>query len=89
MKKFILFSLVAVFSSASFAWVETSPQKKEYSFKFKMKSGTFEYSRTAPTYDEAYEAAAQACFKHFKGSRHVSEDDGLDIIDTCANPRAI
>jgi hypothetical protein len=89
MKRLTLFVLVALFSSASFAWVETTPQKKEYTFKFKMKTGTFEYTRSAPTYDEAYEAAAQACFKHFKAGRHVSEDDGLDIIDVCANPRAI
>lgn len=89
MKKFILFALMTAFTSASFAWTETSPQQKEYTFKFKMKVGTFEYARKAPTYEEAYEAAAQACFKHFKGGRHVSEDQGLDIIDTCANPRTI
>jgi hypothetical protein len=89
MKKHILFGLISVISSMSLAWSETTPAQKEYNFKFKMKIGTFEYTRKAPTYEEAYEAAAQACFKHFKGGRHISEDQGLDIIDTCANPRTI
>jgi hypothetical protein len=89
MKKFILFALISAVSSMSLAWSETTPQQKEYTFKFKMKSGSFEYVRSAPSYDEAYEAAAQACFKFFKGGRHVSEDTGLEIIDTCANPRSI
>ncbi len=87
MKKYILFVILSAVSATSFGWSETSPTQKEYTFKFKMKTGTFDYSRSAPSYDEAYEAAAQACFKHFKAGRHISEDQGLDIIDVCANPR--
>lgn len=89
MKKHILFAMITLAASFSFAWSETAPAQKDYAFKFKMKAGTFEYSRKAPSYEEAYESAAQACFKHFKGGRHISEDQGLDIIDVCANPRAI
>jgi len=90
MKKLILASVLALttlFASISHGWSETAPQKKSYSFKFKLKTESFEYTRTAASYDEAYEDAAQVCFKHFKAGRHVSEDEGLDIIDVCANPR--
>lgn len=91
MKKSILialWSLTALFTSVSFGWIEKAPQQKAYSFKFKLKANAFEYSRTAPTYEEAFESAAQACFNHYKGQRRVAEEEGLDIIDVCANPRS-
>lgn len=90
MKKTILLSLVAfttLISSVGLGWVETTPTQKLYTFKFKLKAVSYEFSRTAPSYEEAYESAAQACFNHYKGNRHLAEDEGLDIIDTCANPR--
>lgn len=37
--------------------------------------------------DKAFELAATQCFNHFKGSRKISETEGLDIIDVCANIR--
>ncbi len=91
MKKAILISFLAfttMISSSSFGWVETAPTQKLYSFKFKHKAITFEFSRTAPSYEEAYESAAQACFTHYKGNRRIAESEGLDIIDVCANPRS-
>lgn len=88
MKKTLVMTLLLAISSTSFGWIEKAPQQKAYDFKFKLKSDTFTYTRTAASYEEAYEAAAQACFKHYKGGRHVSEDEGLDIIDVCANPRS-
>jgi hypothetical protein len=90
MKKFIfasILTLTTVFTSVSFGWIEKAPQEKSYSFKFKLKANSFEYSRTAPSYEVAFAAAAQACFTHYKGNRHLAEDEGLDIIDVCANPR--
>lgn len=84
----ILLAFTTLFTSTSFAWIEKAPQQKSYSFKFKLKSDNFDYSRTAASYEEAYEAAAQACFNHFKGQGRLSEEKGLDIIDVCANPRS-
>lgn len=88
MKKTLIMTLLLAISSVGHAWIEKAPQQKSYDFKFKLKSDSFSYTRTAANYEEAYEAAAQACFKHYKGGRHVSEDEGLDIIDVCANPRS-
>jgi hypothetical protein len=83
-----LLTLTTISGSVSFAWSEKAPAQKNYSFKYKMKAGTFDYERTAVSYEEAYEAAAMACFAHYKGNRHLAEEDGLDIIDVCANPRS-
>lgn len=88
MKTYILASLIGLMISPSaFAWLESAPVMKPYSFKFKLKTDSFEYTRKAASYDEAYESAAQACFSHYKNGHHLNENEGLDIIDVCANPR--
>lgn len=88
MKKALITAILLVVSSFSHAWIEKTPQQKSYDFKFKLKSDSFTFTRSAASYEEAYETAAQACFKHFKAGKHVSEEEGLDIIDVCANPRS-
>jgi hypothetical protein len=49
----------------------------------------FEYVTRADTYEDAFKIAAQACYRHFKDGKSLTEDQGLDIIDVCANPRRI
>lgn len=94
MKKLIYLGTLIAMVMASFypsfakAYVSTEPMTKLYSFKFKMSQETFEYTQKSPSYEEAFEKAAQACFSHFKNGRRISEDLGLDIIDACANPRS-
>lgn len=75
-------------SSTSFGWTATSPSTKEYTFKYQMKGKSLELKKVANSYEDAFESAAQQCFNFYKGSEKVSEDKGLDIIDTCANPRS-
>lgn len=86
MKKLIMILGLIVSINAQ-AWISNEPAAKVYSFKFKMQNETFEFSKQAPSYEEAFETAAKACYRHFKGGRRISEDRGLDIIDVCANPR--
>jgi hypothetical protein len=89
MKKVLLVILIAVASTAN-AWLTPdNDSAKVYSFKFKMNDELYEYTQKAKSYEDAYGKAAQACFTHFKAGRRVSEDQGLDIIDVCANPRKI
>lgn len=83
----IVVAMVLGLTVQAFAWVSNSPTEKIYNFKFKMQNETFEVSHTSGSYEEAFERAAKACYKHFKGGRRLSEDRGLDIIDVCANPR--
>lgn len=75
------------FSFQSEAWVSKEPISKMYTFKFNMHKETFEYSQKAPSYEEAFDKAAQACYRHYKAGQRLTEDRGLDIIDVCANPR--
>ena len=88
MKKVIL-TVLMLASQSSLGWISTSAAEKVYDFKFKLKGETFEYSQKADTYEDAFERAAQACYRHYKAGRRISEDQGLDIIDVCANPRSI
>lgn len=101
MKAILSVLMLVVFGLQAQAWVSTPEATKEHKFIYRMKDPrqqmqTFEFSSTAPSYEEAYEKAAQACYRHFRdeqksrqNGRHLSEDQGLDIIDTCANPRSL
>lgn len=88
MKKLIS-TLILLSTTTAFGWVSTPTIEKEYAFKFKFEQEIYEYSTKSPSYEEAYEKAAQACFKHYKQGRRVSMDRGMDIIDVCANPRSM
>ncbi|MGZ3771638.1 MAG: hypothetical protein ACXVCP_19365 [Bdellovibrio sp.] len=87
MKTFIVITLLA-FSCSSFAWISKESPMKDYVFKYNLSGESLEIRSPANTYEEAYEKAAQQCFRHYKGAGKVSENRGLDIIDVCANPRS-
>ncbi len=76
------------FSLSASASTPSDAGDRTFQFKFRLKGDIYEYSQKNGTYEEAFESAAKACYKHFKGGRHISEDQGLDIIDVCANPRS-
>jgi hypothetical protein len=86
MKFFILFAILSLTLQAS-AWVSTNSAEKVYSFKYRLKGEVYEISQSSGTYEEAFERASKDCFRHFKNGQRLSEDQGLDIIDVCANPR--
>lgn len=75
-------------SLQSHAWISKEETTKLYNFKFKMVDTTFEYSQKSASYEEAFGKAAKACYRHFKNGKALTEDQGLDIIDVCANPRS-
>lgn len=92
MKQVMMILLLALSTSSAFAWKETAPVQKEYTFKFdpqhKLSSQPYEVRKLAASYEDAFDSAAQQCFRYYKGAGKVSEDRGLDIIDICANPRS-
>ncbi len=87
MKKLLMINLMFAITTPSLALSYTD-SSKDYTFKYQMSGEKLEITRSADSYEEAYEQAAQQCFKHFKGTGSLSEDKGLDIIDVCANPRS-
>jgi hypothetical protein len=88
MKSKAIFVLIAIMGIANLSHASINEEDQVFSFKFKHKGDKFEYTQKEDSYEEAYEKAAQACFRHYKAGRHVSEDTGLDIIDVCANPHS-
>lgn len=88
-----LLIMISSIGSIGSAWKETPTAEKAHKFVYRMKSTqnveVFEFSSTAPSYEDAFERAADACFKHFKNGKKLTEDSGLDIIDVCANPRSL
>lgn len=87
MKKTII-ALVLLSAANASAWISTESKSKEYHFKFKFEGQAYEVKKDSGSYEEAFEAAAQDCFRHFKNGERLSEDKGLRIIDSCANPRS-
>ena len=85
--------VVLAFSSTSFAATSERTQKPStpsFIFKFNYKGESLEVRRQTPTYEEAFRQAAQTCFEHYRRQidGKMTEDQGLDVIDVCANPRS-
>lgn len=60
----------------------------EYKFTYTVGRDKLEYKTDAKTWDEAFKRGADFCFNFFsKTNKPFSEEKGLDIIDSCANPR--
>ena len=67
---------------------QTSLQTQVYHFDFRPFHGeTYSFETKNSDHDEAYRKAADACFNHFKQGRHISMEEGQDIIDICVNPK--
>lgn len=88
-----LFTLLLVLGCAQMALAATPTTEvkpQSFTFKYRYQGETLEVRRQAPAWEVAFEQAAQTCFEHYKrhhGTR-LTEDQGLDIIDVCANPRS-
>lgn len=88
MKKLLLLAFLG-WSCSSFAWISKEATPKTYTFRFNYQGESLEVRKPAASYEDAFEQAAETCFRHFKGAKKkVSENEGLDIIDVCANPRS-
>jgi hypothetical protein len=81
-------ALILSFSLSAIASPQPNSEAQVYSFKFRLKGENFEFSHKSTSYEKAYEVAAKACYRHYKAGQRLTEDQGLDIIDVCANPRS-
>jgi len=86
----LLTAILVLASQILLALPSPSESIQKFSFRFaKFEGETYQYEIKAGTQEEAFRKAADACFTHFKGNRHISMDYGQDIIDICVNPRSI
>jgi hypothetical protein len=74
---FLTFILTFIYGSLSSA--------KEFNYLAQYKGEKFVSKIQSEDKLKAFEIAALTCFQHFKNGRHLSESEGLDIIDVCAN----
>jgi len=85
MKNIIFATVLLCISIVTYA-----SEGKNFAYRFQAYKGeSYTYETQSDSQEEAYERAATACFQHYKEGRRISMDQGLDIIDICANPRRI
>jgi hypothetical protein len=63
--------------------------KFEFLFRHQALEKEFKYQLSVPEHDYeiAFEKASLECFHHFKNKKHtISNEETMDLIDTCANP---
>jgi hypothetical protein len=66
----------------------STAQAEEFHFKYILGRDMLQYKTEAATWEEAFKRGADFCFKFFVDrEKNLTEEKGLDIIDTCANPR--
>ena len=80
MKNAIILILIGIFS--------ISVQAEEFKFTYLMGRDKLEYKTEAQNWETAFKRGADFCFNFFaKREKVLTDEKGLDIIDTCANPR--
>lgn len=62
-------------------------QAGEYTFKYMLKGESLQIKMQGKDQEEAFDRAAQQCWKHYIKKQKFTSDYGLDVIDICANPR--
>lgn len=64
-----------------------SAQAKQFTFNYKFQNQTFKIVVEGKDWETAYKTASKECFNALTGGKYPGEELGLDIIDTCANPK--
>lgn len=85
--KTILITLTLLIAQVGQATYQPDGARK-YQFSFPYKNEVFRTEKVASSYEIAFQTAAQECFNYFKSGKKLTEEQGLDIIDVCANPRS-
>jgi hypothetical protein len=94
MEAFMKIKTTLILVLVSLSCLSQAATQKEFGFRFSMKSKVLELKISANSEKQAFENAAQECFNYFSGAKgrekiSVSQDFGMDLVDTCANPRRI
>lgn len=76
--KFLIFALLLC----------STANATEFKFTYTLGRDQLQYKTDAKNWDEAFRRGADFCFNFFTDrEKNLSEEKGLDIIDSCANPR--
>lgn len=80
-----LIFLILQVSTLAFA---ATSGKKEFKFKYTYKGERLEIVETSDSWEKSFERSAMKCLKHFSKGQALSDDQGLDLVDLCANPKS-
>lgn len=69
--------------------VFAATQKADFKFKADFHGKEFKMTLTKANYSEGLQDFAQACFNNFAKGKIINHDDGIDLINACANPKMI
>jgi hypothetical protein len=84
MKKNILYLILTLILSSN----TLASQHSLYKFKFNNGAKkTFVITQKAVNKEEAFKLAARECYKKLTKNQYPGEEQGLLIIDICANPK--
>ena len=74
---------------AKAASVADQAAQKSYTFEYKASAkSTFKIQKLALSQDEAFKLAAKECFNKLTGGKYPGEEQGLNYIDICVNPKS-
>lgn len=79
---------ITVLFTGLISWGATGASGKSYNFQYKLpQAKTLTITQAAANQEEAYKLAARECFKKLTQNQYPGEQQGLEIIDICANPK--
>lgn len=98
MKSLSMLAIVMFQSFAASAWVATPTAQKSYKYVYTVNNKELKarnqdkliLEAQAPSYEEGFVSVSKDCASHFKKAfgHSLTEDEKLDIVDACANPRS-
>lgn len=84
--KFTLF--ITVLFTGLISWGAQTTAAKSFNFQYKLpQSKTLTITQQGPNQEVAFKLAARECFKQLTHNKYPGEQQGLEIIDICANPK--
>ncbi len=97
LQKVLLLVLVLIIAPLSYGNIglNSSIPKKSFNLKYELNGKVFTNTYRESSEDEAIEVGAIECFNYFTNSKskntkvELEEDQALDLIDVCANPKKI
>lgn len=68
--------------------IGSAAEAKEFRFTYILDRDKLQYKTDATDWEEAFNRGAQFCYDFFvKREKNLTEERGVEIIDSCANPK--
>ena len=68
--------------------VVVKDEEKEFKFIYKFQNKILELAEKSTSKENAFRQASKKCFQYYTQGKYPGEEKGLDIIDSCSNPKS-